>query len=84
MEFNWFEFKVFLLDQLLYRQMELFILIYIKVKELSLPYYLLIAGERIVGFILFLRILGLCEMQIILFRILAQLAEYTDCISAEE
>ena len=32
-------------------------------KELSLPYYLLKAGWRIIGFIAFTRLLVLCEMQ---------------------
>ena len=34
-----------------------------KAEELSLPYYLLIAGGRIIGFIPFPRVLVLCEMQ---------------------
>ena len=34
-----------------------------KAEELSLPYYLPIAGGRIVGFIPFPRVLVLCEMQ---------------------
>ena len=32
-------------------------------EESSLPYYLLIAGGRIIGFIPFQRVLVLCEMQ---------------------
>ena len=36
-----------------------------KVNELSLPYYLPIAGRRIIGFIRFLRVLALCERQTI-------------------
>ena len=52
-EYNWFEFRVFLLlDQLPY-----------KGKELSLPYYLLIAKNSCQ------RVLVLCEMQIALYRI---------------
>ena len=35
----------------------------IKAKELSLPYYLLIAGRGLIGLILFPRVLVLCEMQ---------------------
>ena len=34
-----------------------------KAEELSLPYYLPIAGGRIIGFIPFPRVLVLCEMQ---------------------
>ena len=34
-----------------------------KAEESSLPYYLPIAGGRIIGFIPFLRVLVLCEMQ---------------------
>ena len=34
-----------------------------KVKELSLPYYLTIGGERIVGLMPFPRVLALCERQ---------------------
>ena len=34
-----------------------------KAEELSLPYYLSIAGRRIIGFIPFLRVLVLCEIQ---------------------
>ena len=40
-----------------------------KVEELSLPYYLSIAGGRIIGFIPFPRVLVLCEMQSVLSRI---------------
>ena len=40
-----------------------------KFKESSLPYHLLIAGERIVGCIPFLKRLVLCEMHTVLFRI---------------
>ena len=38
-------------------------------KELSLPYYLPLGGERIIGFILFPRVLVLCEMQSALSKI---------------
>ena len=38
---------------------------YTKMKEHSLPYYLLIAGRRIIGFIPFPKVLVLCEMQTI-------------------
>ena len=34
-----------------------------KAEEISLPYYLPIAGERIIVFIPFPRVLVLCEMQ---------------------
>ena len=48
-----FEFRIFLLlDWYL-----------TKAKEFNLPYYLPIAGERIIGFIPFPRVLALCEMQ---------------------
>ena len=40
-----------------------------KAKELSLPYYLPIAGGRIIGFIPFPRVLVLCEMQSVSSRI---------------
>ena len=40
-----------------------------KAKEPSLPYYLLTAGGRITGFILFSRVLVLCEMQSVSSRI---------------
>ena len=40
-----------------------------KVKWSRLPYYLPIAGGTIVGFIPFSRVLTLCEMQTVLFRI---------------
>ena len=39
------------------------IVFYTKVKELSLPNYLPIAGGRIVGYIPFPKVLMLCEMQ---------------------
>ena len=40
-----------------------------KAEEPSLPYYLPIAGERIIGFIAFPRVLVLCEMQLTWSRI---------------
>ena len=40
-----------------------------KAEEISLPYYLPIAGGRIIGFIPFPRVLVLCEMQSVLSRI---------------
>ena len=40
-----------------------------KAEEPSLPYYLPIAGGRIIGFIPFPRVLVLCEMQSVLSRI---------------
>ena len=40
-----------------------------KAEESSLPYYLPIAGGRIIGFIPFPRVLGLCEMQYVSSRI---------------
>ena len=40
-----------------------------KVKEFSLPYYLSIAGRRIIGFIPFSRVLSRCEMQTVSSRI---------------
>ena len=45
-----------------------------KVKELSLPYYLSIAGGRIIRLIPFLSVLLLCEMQTALSRIWTQVA----------
>ena len=49
-----FEFRVFL---------------FTKAEEPSLPYYLSIAGGRLIGFIPFPRVLVLCEMQSISSRI---------------
>ena len=43
-------------------------------KEPSLSNYLLIAGERIVGFITFWRVLALNEMQTAFYRIWTQVA----------
>ena len=40
-----------------------------KAEEPSLPYYLLIAGGRIIGFIPFPKVLALCEMQSVSSRI---------------
>ena len=45
-----------------------------KVKEPSLPYYLRIAGGRIIGFIPFPKVLALCEMQTVSSRIWTQVA----------
>ena len=60
-----FEFRVFLLlDKLNIT----------KAEEPSLPYYLPITGERIIGFIPFPRVLVLCEMQSVSFRIWTRVA----------
>ena len=45
-----------------------------KAEEPSLPYYLPIAGGRIIGFIPFPRVLVLCEMQSVLSRIWTRVA----------
>ena len=45
-----------------------------KAEEPSLPYYLPIAGGRIIGFIPFPRVLVLCEMQSVSFRIWTRVA----------
>ena len=45
-----------------------------KAEELSLPYYLPIAGGRIIGFIPFPRVLVLCEMQSVWSRIWTRVA----------
>ena len=45
-----------------------------KAEELSLSYYLPIAGRRIIGFIPFLRVLVLCEMQSVSSRIWTRVA----------
>ena len=45
-----------------------------KVEESSLPYYLPIAGGRIIGFIPFSRVLVLCEMQSVSSRIWTRVA----------
>ena len=45
-----------------------------RAEELSLPYYLPIAGRRIIGFIPFPRVLVLCEMQSVSFRIWTRVA----------
>ena len=60
-EFNRFEFRVFLL---------------LEAEEPSLPYYLPIAGGRIIGFIPFPRILVLCEMQSVSSRIWTRVAVF--------
>ena len=44
-------------------------------EEPSLPYYLPIAGGRIIGFIPFPRVLVLCEMQLLSSRIWTRVAE---------
>ena len=46
-----------------------------KAEEPSFPYYLPIAGGRIIGFILFPRVLVLCEMQSVSSRIWTRVAE---------
>ena len=45
-----------------------------KAEELSLSYYLPIAGGRIIGFIPFSRVIVLCEMQLVRFRIWTRVA----------
>ena len=45
-----------------------------KAEESNLPYYLPIAGERIIGFIPFPRVLVLCEMQSVSSRIWTRVA----------
>ena len=47
-----------------------------KAEEPNLPYYLPIAGGRIIGFIPFPRVLVLCEMQWVSFRIWNRVAVY--------
>ena len=47
---------------------------FIKAEEPSLPYYLPIAGGRIIGFIPFPRVLVLCEMQSVSSRIWTRVA----------
>ena len=47
---------------------------YIKFKEPNLPYYLLIAGGRIIGCTSFPRVLALCGIQIALSRIWTRVA----------
>ena len=46
-----------------------------KAEEHSLSYYLPIAGGRIIGFVPFPRVLGLCEMQSVSSRIWTRVAE---------
>ena len=48
-----------------------------KIKEHSLPYYLLIAEGKIAGFISFLKVLVLCEMLILLSGIWTRGALFT-------
>ena len=50
-----------------------------KAEEPSLPYYLPIAGGRIIGFIPFSRVLVLCEMQSVLSRNWTRVAESIFC-----
>ena len=50
-----------------------------KAEELSLPYYLLIAGGRIIGFIPFSRILVPCEMQSVSSRIWTRIVVSISC-----
>ena len=45
-----------------------------KAEEISLPYYLPIVGGRIIGFIPFLMVLVLCEMQLVSSRIWTRVA----------
>ena len=51
----------------------------IKAEEPSLPYYLLIAGGRIIGFIPLPRVLVLCEMQSVRSRIWTRVAVFISC-----
>ena len=46
-------------------------------KESSLPYYLPLAKERIIGFISFPDVFELCEMQTVSFRIRTRVGETT-------
>ena len=50
-----------------------------KAEEPSLPYYLSIAGGRIIGFIPFPRVLVLCEMQSVLSRNWTRIAVFISC-----
>ena len=50
-----------------------------KAEEFSLPYYLPIAGGRIIGFIPFPRVLVQCEMQSVLSRIWTRVAMSISC-----
>ena len=50
-----------------------------KAEEPSLPYYLPIAGGRIIGFIPFPRVLVLCEMQSVKSRIWTRVAVSNSC-----
>ena len=49
-----------------------------KAEEISLPYYLPIAGGKIIGFIPFQRVLVLCEMQSVFSRIWTRVAVSSD------
>ena len=51
----------------------------IKAEEHSLPYYLPIAGGRIIGFIPFPRVLVLCEMQSVSSRIWTRVTVFISC-----
>ena len=50
-----------------------------KAEEPTLPYYLPIAGGRIIGFIPFPRVLVLCEMQSVSSRIWTRVAVFISC-----
>ena len=67
--FNRFELRVFLLLDCCLT----------KAEEPSLPYYLPIAGGRIIGFITFPRVLVLCEMQSVSSRIWTRVAVSISC-----
>ena len=55
----------------------------IKIREPRLPYYLTIDGKRILGFVLFKRVLALCEVQKLViwvhcpFQILVNITPHT-------
>ena len=51
----------------------------IRLEEPSLPYYLPMAGGRIIGFIHFPRVLVLCEIQSVLSRIWTRVAVSISC-----
>ena len=69
MEFNRFEFRVFFLLDSLPNQGW----------KTRLPYYLPIAGGRIIGFMPFSRVLVLCEMQSVSSRIWTRVAVSISC-----
>ena len=50
-----------------------------KAEELSLSYYLIIAGGRIIGFIPFPKVLVLCEIQSVSSRIWTRIAVSISC-----